>query len=88
MVRDRRGPGTSPRTGTDQVCCPTAYLNVFEQEPLPADSPLWEMPGVLITPHNSAVSSGNDDRAVEIFLDNLVRWHAGRPLTNHVTAIE
>ncbi len=65
-----------------------AYLDVFEQEPLPADSPLWDMPGVLITPHNSAVSSGNDDRAVEIFLDNLVRWHAGRSLTNHVTAIE
>jgi phosphoglycerate dehydrogenase-like enzyme len=46
------------------------------------------MPGVLITPHNSAVSSGNDDRVVEIFLDNLARWHAGQPLTNHVTAIE
>lgn len=65
-----------------------AYLDVFEQEPLPADSPLWDMPGVVITPHNSAVSSGNDDRVVDIFLDNLVRWHDGKPLTNHITAIE
>jgi phosphoglycerate dehydrogenase-like enzyme len=65
-----------------------AYLDVFEQEPLPADSPLWDMPGVLMTPHNSAVSSGNDDRVVEIFLDNLGLWHAGQPLINHVTTIE
>ena len=52
-----------------------------------ADSPLWDMPGVLMTPHNSAVSSGNDDRAVEIFLSNFTRWHVGQPMTDHVTTI-
>jgi phosphoglycerate dehydrogenase-like enzyme len=61
-----------------------AYLDVFETEPLPAASPLWDMPNVLVTPHNSATASGNDERVLEIFLDNLERWHRGVPLVNEV----
>lgn len=61
-----------------------AYLDVFAQEPLPAESPLWDLPNVLITPHNSAVSAGNDARATEIFLRNLVRWGRGEPLEHEV----
>jgi phosphoglycerate dehydrogenase-like enzyme len=62
-----------------------AYLDVFEREPLPEDSPLWGMPNVIVTPHNSAVASGNDARVYEIFMDNLGRWHRGEPLLNEVT---
>jgi phosphoglycerate dehydrogenase-like enzyme len=59
-----------------------AYLDVFEREPLPADSPLWDLPNVLITPHSASVSSGNDARAAEIFFDNLARWARGEPMVN------
>lgn len=61
-----------------------AYLDVFETEPLPPDSPLWNLPGVIVTPHNSAIAAGNDGRVLEIFLDNLGRWQRGEPLLNEV----
>ena len=61
-----------------------AYLDVFEEEPLPEESPLWDMPQVIVTPHNSGASMGNDPRAVAIFLDNLGRWARGEPLRNVV----
>ncbi|GAB4331792.1 MAG: D-2-hydroxyacid dehydrogenase [Dehalococcoidia bacterium] len=61
-----------------------AYLDVFEEEPLPADSPLWEMPGVIITPHNSAASTGNAGRSAAMFFENLKRWARGGPLLNEV----
>jgi phosphoglycerate dehydrogenase-like enzyme len=61
-----------------------AYLDVFEHEPLPEDSPLWNLPNVLVTPHNSSAASGNDQRVMEIFLDNLERWQRGEALVNEV----
>jgi D-2-hydroxyacid dehydrogenase (NADP+) len=62
-----------------------AYLDVFAQEPLPPDSPLWDMPNVVVTPHNSSASSGNEARVNAIFLDNLKRWRKNQPLLNEVT---
>jgi phosphoglycerate dehydrogenase-like enzyme len=61
-----------------------AYLDVFEQEPLPAESPLWDMPNVIVTPHNSSASLGNDERVYEIFVDNLRRYARGEALMNQV----
>jgi D-2-hydroxyacid dehydrogenase (NADP+) len=61
-----------------------AYLDAFGAEPLPPESPLWDMPNVLVTPHNSAAAAGNDHRVLEIFLDNLGRWHRGAQLVNEV----
>ncbi len=62
-----------------------AYLDVFAQEPLPADSPLWDLPNVIISPHNSAVAAGNERRATEgYFLPNLERMRRGEPLVNEV----
>jgi len=63
-----------------------AYLDVFAEEPLPASSPLWDLPNVLVTPHNSAAAAGNDQRVYEIFLGNLGRWLRGEPLVNEVKA--
>lgn len=57
-----------------------AYLDVFGQEPLPCDSPLWSMPNVLITPHNSSASDGNYKRGVERFLRNLKAYMHDEPL--------
>ena len=48
-----------------------AALDVFEEEPLPADSPLWDMQNVLITPHNSYAGDGNGERLKKVILKNL-----------------
>ncbi len=61
-----------------------AYLDVFEQEPLPVTSPLWDMPNVLVTPHNSTNSRGNERRVFECFVAILEQWKNNTPLTNEV----
>jgi phosphoglycerate dehydrogenase-like enzyme len=61
-----------------------AGLDVFETEPLPAESPLWSLPNVIVTPHNSGDTPGNLVRATAIFLDNLARERRGAPLRNEV----
>ena len=61
-----------------------AGLDVFAPEPLAADDPLWDLPNVIISPHNSGASNGSTQRVVEIFLDNLGRFVSGEPLRNEV----
>jgi phosphoglycerate dehydrogenase-like enzyme len=61
-----------------------AGLDVFEQEPLPAGSPLWDLPNVILTAHYAGVTPDYDRRATAIFLDNLKRYVAGEPLRNVV----
>jgi len=61
-----------------------AGLDVTDPEPLPADSPLWDMPNVLITAHYSGRTPAYEERAMEIFLDNLARYVSGQPLRNVV----
>ena len=61
-----------------------AALDVFEQEPLPADHPLWTMPNVLITPHTAGHGPYLDDRRLDVLLDNARRFVAGQPLRNLV----
>jgi len=61
-----------------------AVLDVFESEPLPADSALWDLDNVIITPHCSSVYEGWERRAAEMFCDNLQRWREGEALSNVV----
>ncbi len=61
-----------------------AGLDVFEDEPLPADSPLWDMPNVIVSPHNSPSTPRQDERVAALFLENLRRYRAGEPLLNVV----
>jgi phosphoglycerate dehydrogenase-like enzyme len=61
-----------------------AVLDVFQTEPLPADHPLWQHPGVRISAHTSAFGSGNARRGDELFLDNLGRYVRGETLRNVV----
>ena len=61
-----------------------AALDVYPVEPLPADSPLWKLPNVLLTPHIGGFSRHYDARAVNLFAENLRRYLAGMPLYNRI----
>lgn len=62
-----------------------AVLDVFRQEPLPATSPLWDLPNALVVPHVSPVSPGRFwPRQLDLFLDNWRRYVNGEPLRNLV----
>ena len=61
-----------------------AALDVFEVEPLPADSPLWAMPNVIVSPHICGDFDGWERASVDILLDNLGRFVRGEPLRNLV----
>jgi phosphoglycerate dehydrogenase-like enzyme len=59
-----------------------AGLDVFEEEPLPETSPLWELENVILTPHLAGVTPLYYERTAALFADNLDRFLAGRPLDN------
>ncbi len=61
-----------------------AGLDVTDPEPLPQDSPLWELDNVILGQHTSGSSPHNADRITDIFLDNLDRYRRGEPLRNLV----
>jgi len=61
-----------------------AALDVFQEEPLPADSPLWDMDEVLVTPHSAARTRDYFRDIAEIVLDNVERLEEGRTLRNQV----
>jgi len=59
-----------------------ASLDVFETEPLPADSPLWQQKNLVVTPHNAAESA--TESIVRYFIRQITRLEAGEPLENVV----
>jgi phosphoglycerate dehydrogenase-like enzyme len=61
-----------------------AGLDVFAEEPLPPDSPLWTLPGVMITPHVAGDFPGYMDQMMPLFCENLRQYLAGRPLQHVV----
>ncbi len=61
-----------------------AVLDAFREEPLPASSPFYDLPNVIVTPHTSWSSGRVLDRSVELFCENLRRYRAGEPLLNVV----
>ena len=65
-----------------------ALLDVTVEEPLPADSPLWTMPNVIVSPHISGLSSDMWDRAMDMFVEHVHAYQAGRPLPNLVNKHE
>jgi phosphoglycerate dehydrogenase-like enzyme len=65
-----------------------ACLDVFAQEPLPPDSPLWDMPNVHIAPHNSSGwTAGLHERQKALFIENLRRFASGEPLESVVDSV-
>jgi phosphoglycerate dehydrogenase-like enzyme len=61
-----------------------AALDVFTTEPLPANSPFWSLPNVIVTPHNSGFRAGHFDAVIDLFSDNLTRFERGDQLLNVV----
>jgi glyoxylate/hydroxypyruvate reductase len=61
-----------------------AALDVYTTEPLPADSPLWELDNVILSPHTAAQSIHENERIVELFADNLRRYLAGEELRSRI----
>jgi len=59
-----------------------AALDVYPEEPLPEDNPLWKMPNVIITPHIAGVSKEYNRRAIALFVENLERYLDGKQLLN------
>jgi phosphoglycerate dehydrogenase-like enzyme len=59
-----------------------ASLDVFEEEPLPASSPLWRLPNVFVSPHSAGTSERENERITDLFCDNLRRFLDGEPLLN------
>jgi phosphoglycerate dehydrogenase-like enzyme len=64
-----------------------AGLDAHAVEPLPEDSPLWDLPGVIVTPHNGATTAGTAERGRRILLANLERWRDGQELMNVVDRV-
>jgi phosphoglycerate dehydrogenase-like enzyme len=83
--------GRSPLVRTDDLVAALrsgsiagAALDVFDAEPLPADSPLWTLPGLLVSPHMAGDFVGSLNTLAELFVANFDRWRQGRPLHNVV----
>lgn len=64
-----------------------AGLDAHGVEPLPSDSPFWDQPNVIVTPHNGATTAATAQRGADIFVDNLKRFVAGEPLHNLVDKV-
>lgn len=65
-----------------------ACLDVFEEEPLSATSPLWDMSNVIITPHVAGLSPNYLDRAVKLFADNLSRFLQKKEMLNSIDKLK
>jgi phosphoglycerate dehydrogenase-like enzyme len=67
-----------------------AGLDVFEEEPLPPDHPLWQMDNVIITPHLAGMSTYlyQEERRVELLVENMRRFLANEPLLNELDKVK
>lgn len=61
-----------------------AALDVFAEEPLPTNSPLWKLPNVIVSPHVGGMSMHYNQRAVDLFIENIKRYLTGAPLLNRI----
>lgn len=61
-----------------------AALDVFQEEPLPANSPFWKLPNTIISPHISGLSEHYNQRAIQLFAENIKRYLTGAPLLNRL----
>ena len=87
LINIARGPVIDEQALIDALqngIISAAGLDVFDKEPLAIDSPLWDMPRVIITPHMAGHMPDYDDNVIAIFLENLRRYQTKQPLINVV----
>jgi phosphoglycerate dehydrogenase-like enzyme len=87
LVNIGRGPVLDEDALINALCSGRlrgAALDVFATEPLPPDSPLWELDNVILSPHTAAQSIRENERIVELFADNLRRYLAGEELRSRI----
>jgi phosphoglycerate dehydrogenase-like enzyme len=65
-----------------------AALDVTAKEPPAPDSPLWDLPNVILSPHSAALSPLENERITELFIDNVRRLDSGRQVRNRITAVK
>jgi phosphoglycerate dehydrogenase-like enzyme len=71
------------RTGALAGAC----LDVFEHEPLPHESPLWELDNVIVSPHSASTVGTENRDLVELFVENIRHWRNGEPMRNLYDAV-
>ena len=87
LVNVARGPLVVESDLVDALLCghlAGAVLDVTDPEPLPENSRLWDLPGVIITPHVGGQSAKRIDNMTSMFCENLRRWKTGQPLINYL----
>ena len=85
LINVARGPVVDERALIEALASSRlrgAALDVAEEEPLPRDNRLWDLPNVLISPHSASTVESENERIVELFIENLRRWLDRRPLLN------
>ena len=75
---------TFTREQLDSLRSISPRLDVFDREPLPAESPLWRLDNVILSPHIAGITPRDDEHVLKIFAENLRRYVDGRPLLNLV----
>ena len=87
LINLARGPLVDPQAlinALEEGHIAGAALDVFDEEPLSEHSPLWETPNLMLSPHVGGFTPYYDERATDIFAENLSRYLAGQPLVNRV----
>lgn len=87
LVNVARGPVVNEQaliSALDNGDLAGAGLDVFETEPLPSDSPLWDRDDVIVTPHVGGRSNDFPDRFTQLFVNNYNRWRDGQSLVNRI----
>jgi phosphoglycerate dehydrogenase-like enzyme len=84
IARGRLIDETALRRGLANGWIAGAVLDVFDEEPLPSDSPLYDTPNLVITPHTSWSSDKVVERSIDLFVANLEHYLAGEALENLV----
>jgi phosphoglycerate dehydrogenase-like enzyme len=64
-----------------------AAIDAFNQEPLPPESPWWDLPNVIVSPHSASSSTGTEKRCAEMFIANFGHWARGETMFNVVSSI-